>query len=91
MCHGDKKKILKKYTMFKNKMHGMYFWNKSHNQVLPVVTLCSSSDRIDRKEAPALATSQIRERERFYIVKIVILSLSLSPPTSSQFWISARF
>jgi hypothetical protein len=26
-------------------MHGMYFWNKSHNKVLPVVTLCSSSDR----------------------------------------------
>jgi hypothetical protein len=58
--------------MFKNKMHGMYFWNKSHNQVLPVVTLCSSSDRIDRKEINqseanghvGLLTNRTDDRER---------------------------
>ena len=30
---------------FKNKMYGIYYWNKYPNKSRCVVTLCSSSDR----------------------------------------------
>jgi hypothetical protein len=37
--------LFEENNLKKNKMYGMYFWNKSAKKVLSVVTLWSSSDR----------------------------------------------